>query len=836
MHKVSRLYENFKPTHYTLTLDLHRQERRFEGEVVIDGELTHGDVIELHAKDLAIDKVMIGNTSASFTLEADDTLRIVPAAPHDDTVALSVKFHGTITDAMHGVYPCYYEHEGQQKELLATQLESHHARELFPCVDEPEAKATYDITLRTEQDVTVLGNMPIKSQRAKDTRLETIFETSPRMSSYLVAFVVGELQQKSSSTKDGVQVSAWATKAQPAESLDFALDVAVRSIEFFNDYFGVPYPLPKADHVAIPDFSSGAMENWGLITYREICMLADSTTAISSREYIATVIAHETSHQWFGNLVTMKWWDDLWLNESFATLMEYICVDALFPEWNIWMNFATQDVLAAMRRDNLPGVQAVKTVVNHPDEISTLFDAAIVYAKGARTLAMCRAYVSEQAFRQGLSEYFRRHQYGNTAGADLWEALSGASSKPVADFMKPWLEQPNYPRVHVSEDDHELTFDQSPFVIPAAKGNSTSLWPIILNGSDNATLLSEAQTTLARPGGMVHFNKGATVHAVFHYDTDLLAELLANVAELTPIDRLNLLHDCSLLTRAGHMDAIQLLNAVRAYHAEESQPVWDIISLCIADLRRLIEPSDEANDQLKRVVSQLVSPLFSRLGWHSKDDEEETDTKLRSTLAGLLGYAEDKLVVNSALSDYRSAADISELPGEIRPVIFSIVTKHGAEEDVDRLMRQYEDTSNSELQNDIAAGLTATKDPRLIAQLLDNLTNKDIVRTQDVARWFAWLMRNRHARDATWQWLQDNWLWIEETFGGDKSYDDYARYSAHALGTDEWLNRYRAFFESKKSVPALKRAIELGEADISIRAAWDARDREALIRALIQSQ
>jgi hypothetical protein len=278
---------------------------------------------------------------------------------------------------------------------------------LSPASMNRKPRRPFDLTLTTEKGVTVLGNTPVKEQQEDGGELVTRFETSPRMSTYLLAFVIGNMHAKTTKTNRGTDVSIWATVAQPAESLDFALDVAKRSSNSSKDYFGVPYPLPKADHIALPDFSSGAMENWGLITYRERVLLAyPGETSQSTREQIATVVAHETSHQWFGNLVTMKWWDDLWLNESFANMMEYEAVDAMFPIGISGILSSPLKGLSALRRDATPGVQPVKVAVNHPEEISTLFDPSIVYAKGGRLLNMLKNYIGEEAFRSGLSEYF----------------------------------------------------------------------------------------------------------------------------------------------------------------------------------------------------------------------------------------------------------------------------------------------------------------------------------------------------------------------------------------------------------------------------------------------
>ncbi len=835
MQTVLRLYESFQPTHYDLKLTLEREKRLFRGMVTIIGNKIHDNQpITLHAKSLEITSVSIDDQrNESFRLDDNDALVLDGTCPLGEHTIV-IEFNGRITDPMHGLYPCYFEVDGQKKELLATQFESHHAREVFPCIDEPEAKATFDLTLTTETGVAVLANMPLASQEEKDGALVSKFDTSPRMSPYLLAFVTGELQSKSAKTKSGVDVNVWTTRAQSLDSLDFALDVAVKSIEFFDDYFGVPYPLPKCDHVALPDFSSGAMENWGLITYREICLLADGNSGISSRQYIATVIAHETSHQWFGNLVTMKWWDDLWLNESFATLMEYLCVDAMFPNWKIWMSFATSETLAAVRRDYLPSVQPVKVEVNHPDEISTLFDPSIVYAKGARLLAMLHRYVGETAFRDGLAHYFKTHAYKNTSGQDLWDALSTASQHDIAGFMTPWLTQPGLPIVSLTR----TSISQRRFVLGGTNPTPDAIWPIPLasNQSDVPALLDVAMLQVAELPEDTRINSGGRSHFITHYDDDdLLAFRIAAIAsgaEINPADRLTLLNDASLLARAGYITAANLFELATAYQNETDEPVWDIVALVISDLRRFVEDHEMVEKKFKAHIVRLCQSTYERLGWEAQANETESDTKLRATIIGLLAYGEDEQVIQKSLAAYRSASDLMTLPGELRGIICSNVARHGTAEDIERLINTHQSTHIAELQSDVAGALTTTHDPELISRLIGFLRDETIVRSQDLTRWFIYLMRNRYSREQMWQWLTENWDWLQDKFAGDKSYDDFARYSANALSTYDWLTRYQEFWNPKKSIPALTRAIELGESDITARAEWIKRDKSAFLENL----
>ncbi|MDU7209823.1 MAG: M1 family metallopeptidase, partial [Streptococcus sp.] len=367
MKTVEHFIEKFIPENYNIFLDINRQEKTFSGNVAISGEALD-NVISFHQKNLIIASVLLDNQSLGFTIDNNNEAVHVEL-PETGIMTLVIEFSGKITDNMTGIYPSYYTVNDEKKEVIATQFESHFAREAFPCVDEPEAKATFDLSIKfdqTEGEI-VLSNMPeVDTERRKETGLWT-FDTTPRMSSYLLAFALGDLQGKTAKTKNGTEVGVFSTKAHVLRSLDFALDIAVRVIDFYEEYYGVKYPIPLSYHIALPDFSAGAMENWGLVTYREVYLLVDDNSTVKSRQNVALVIAHELAHQWFGNLVTMKWWDDLWLNESFANMMEYVSVDVIEPSWNIFEDFQTAGLPLALQRDATDGVQSVHVEVKHPD-------------------------------------------------------------------------------------------------------------------------------------------------------------------------------------------------------------------------------------------------------------------------------------------------------------------------------------------------------------------------------------------------------------------------------------------------------------------------------------
>jgi aminopeptidase N len=852
---VTRLYQTFQPSHYDLAITLDRQNMKFSGTVTIEGrktgrpskrltfhqkflKITNASVVakdKRGTRDITVSRINHHRGLDEVRLHSDDALY-----PGEYTVTLT--FESNITAGMTGVYPCFFTRDGKEDALIATQFESHHAREAFPCIDEPEAKATFDLTLTTEKGLTVLGNTPVKGQEEQGNQLITTFETTPRMSTYLLAFVVGHMHAKTTKTKRGTDVSIWATVAQPADSLDFALDIAKQSIEFFEDYFNIPYPLAKADHVALPDFSSGAMENWGLITYRERVLLAyPGETSQSTKEQIALVIAHETSHQWFGNLVTMKWWDDLWLNESFANMMEYQAVDAIHPEWKVWDTFIAAEGLSALRRDATPGVQAVRTEVHHPEEISTLFDPSIVYAKGGRLLYMLKNYIGEEVFRKGLSEYFTAHAYKNTEGADLWKSLTAASGIDVAAFMNPWLQRSGFPVISVKQDGNDVDIRQEHFSDNPDAIDKDRFWPTPLFADPSGSLpdrldISHKDCTLPS-SDWIRVNSGARGHYIVNYEMPAHREYLVSQVKgdrLDNAERLMLLNDSSMLARAGHQSYADTLKLLGAYSEESSDPVWDIISLIIGESRRFIDHDDTLEDKIKAVIRGLIAKQYQRLGWQEQQDESAADRKLRATIIGLGTYSEDPTITEFALGAFAEyKKNPSSVSSEIRAIVFGVPVKQGDKDAFEYLIKLHDKTHNSELKGDISAALTTTRSDEQAKQLLARLKDSKLVKPQDADRWLVYLMRNRYVRETAWNWMVSEWPWIEETYKNDKSYDYMPRYAASMVNTREWANRYKKFFEPKEDQIVLKRNIQIGKEEIENRVKWLERDLEAVKRYFI---
>ena len=823
MSNIRNLIDYFIPENYRLHLDISKSQRRFNGTVTVTGKPVANEM-RLHSRKLEIIKVSTGDQKLNWRLEDDE---LIIDGKHSN---ITVEFAGKISEtAMNGLYLCRYEQFGQKKELFATQFESHYARECFPCVDEPAAKATFDISIKSDDpsDTIVLSNMPGKKLGDR-----WVFDTTPRMSTYLVAFVGGELNKKSTITKNGVEVSVYASPAQPVSSLDYALNVAKKSVEYYEEYFGVKYPLPKLDNVALPDFSAGAMENWGLITYREAAMLAGDSSAENSREYVATVIAHEISHQWFGNLVTMKWWNDLWLNESFASLMENDCVDNIYPEYNIWEDFETSDVISALKRDCITGVQSVQQEVSTPDEIATLFDGAIVYAKGQRLMRMLRAVIGNDAFRSGLTNYFNNYQFSNTTADNLWHELSSASNADVKALMDPWLTRPNYPLLSVGLNGGQLTVEQSEFHSDGSS-DPAKIWPTPLfsNVVELPELLTEKSITvqLDNPEQVVQLNINNLGHYVVKYDNKLLCRLANNFSELSVVDKISLLYSSLLLSQAGQQDINHTIALLRSCRNEQNQAVLSIASNLVGALVSLTEPDSDEQKLIEKLAGEIFDKPFNRL-FTDNSELSINDRKSLSVVLHQSVFSKNQQAIDYCQQQYQSChGDFNSIAGDVRPTILSSIIVNGDINTFNSIWHTCVATQNADLRLDCINALTSARQPEIINAILSRLTDTSMVRPQETMYFVAWLLSNRYARKQTWQWLRDNWSWILDVFGGDMSYVDYVQFAGNSLRTESELVEFNQFFtKAIETSPALKRSVDMGSNSISNRIKWINRNRPLL--------
>ena len=861
--KVKRLFEQFQPSSYKLSLIPDKEHMIFSGSVVIKGQKTGppNQRITLHQKNLVITKAKLIrhdkkgdqeivvdrlNTHKSF-----DELRLHSKQMiYPGQFSVKIEFNGKITRPMDSIYPCFFKLKGTKKTLIATQFESHHARGVFPCIDEPEAKATFDLELITPTGEAVISNTPIKKQKTRNKKQVTIFETTPVMPTYLLAFVYGELKYASAKTKHGVDVRVYATPDN-VRLTDFALKTAVKCLEFYEDYFGIKYPLAKCDLIALPDFASAAMENWGCITFRDQALLVDEkNTSLASKQMVALVIAHELAHQWFGNLVTMRWWTDLWLNEGFASWISYLAVDKLFPDWQMWTQFMIDEQQQALKLDALEYTHPVEVPINHPDEIRTIFDT-ISYSKGSSIIHMLYNFLSEDTFRGGLSHYLNKYSYKNTDTTDLWAALEEISGKKVKDFMHAWTSQPGFPFVNAQINENAVSLTQQRFFIsPKHKNRPSTNWPVpLLSTSKNlgSIMLAKSEEHQVSNSGDLKLNSLQSGFYRVAYNASHL-ELLGKrlkTGHLDAKDRLGLLSDVFESSKAGLFDTVEALHFLDYFLGEDDYAVWSVIASGVGSIKLAMD-DDELRELIKPFVRSLVSKQLARLGWNKKDKEPHFDSLLRPIILSLAASADEGKIVKKCFALFNKiqhAEDVSPdlqasflssnlkrsngIDPDLRGTVFGTIARLGGEKDFTKLLKLHNTVLLSEERITLSAALTGFKQPEIIDRSLKLITT-DTVRLQDVFYWIVYSFLNRHAKIKTWEWLKANWTWLEKNLGSDLGFSNLPAYAARSFSDEKFLKQYEKFFQSVMS-PSLKRSFDQGKEIIQWQSAWKQRDLKEVI-------
>lgn len=765
---MERLLEYFVPEKYIMDLDIDKHAKTIGGIVTIDGR-AKAENIKFHAVGLSVDSVVVNGKKADF--EVVDGVLTVFKVPRSD-LGVEIRYHGFLNENMQGAYISTYEYRGKTEVIVATQFESHYAREAFPCIDEPAAKAVFEVSINVpdEGDI-ILVNTP-----------------SPRMSTYLLAWVIGKFHGKTVKNAHGVEITTYATLAQDIDAVDFANEIAAKSLEFYDDNFGVPYPLKKLDQVALPDFEAGAMENWGLVTYRESMMLAGKNATLGTKKSVALTVAHELSHQWFGDLVTMEWWDDLWLNESFASVMEYYAVDYIHPEYKIFEGFFTGDSYAALMRDAYKDVQSVHQDVSDPAEIATLFDGAIVYSKGARLMLMLIRLMGWEDFCKGIRDYFEKYKYQNTVGDDLWGSL-----KPYAEFdpgklMHAFIDKPGY--------------------------------PVITDGKQKRFLLDAPMTDESWP--LPEISEDMTGHYVLNLSDEEFKVRLAEFDKLGLEEKVRLLIDRNLLSKTELVSAASLIPLLEKFKNENSAAVWNIILSIVSNLKIFFELGSEEEQRLKQFVGKLVAEKLKEVGLTTRKDDDENTIRLRAVLLALDFYAEtvENLQVLAEMYD----KDYNKLDSEIREDIID-AKLYMEPEIIDEYIAKYQKIADPELKFELLFAGTVAKDEKVLDKMLKLLNEPEIVKPQDQTHLFIYLYRNPKSREKAYKWLIENWEYVKKLVG-DKSLDSYPRYMANVIRTEKEYKEWQDFFKPMRDNPALARAIKIGEKEIKARLKLIAADQK----------
>jgi len=724
-----------------LFIDLDFQGLKFKGTLGVKLK-TVRDVV-LNSVGLEIERVHRDDADCRFSPK-DGNLTIETGS--FDGV-LRIEYTGRVPDSLAGIYRAPYD----GTHIVTTHFEAAQARRMFPCVDRPDTKAEFKLSVRIDDDLDAISNMPIESLTRDGSKKIVKFQTTPRMSTYLLYLGVGKFQVRSSKL-GGTEIIV-ATTPGKAHQGAFAEEQAKKAIEFFNAYYKIPYALPKIHLVAVPEFPMGAMENWGAIAFREVLLLVDENTSARMRMRAAMAIAHELAHQWFGDLVTMKWWDDIWLNESFATYMAYKALDHAHPEWKVWKNFVNgepnaETLVGAMKRDSLKNTHPIHVPVNSPEELEEIFDE-ISYGKGAHVLQMIDGYVGEEAFREGVRRYLSTHAYSNATGEDLWSAIEETSGKPVKTIMSAWIQQAGFPVLTAALHDEKLTFTQKRLLISEEVEKAT--WPVPLtletNGEMRTVLMENSELEIG-VGNLrsLRINPNRTgFYAVNNQGLDAIIW----GSQPSAYDRWGLIFDAYLSLLSGTMSFNEYLSLLRRFKNEDdtlpAQEISDELALLyILGLSKTAEIS-------KEFYRKLLDTFKSR--------SDPNSLVLRGNLASRLALI-DAAYSATLAKEFREYANV--VP-DMRSAVAIAYAK--STNDIDGLISAYRKSTSDEDKVKILGAMTDFTDERLIAKTLDFAFSGEVKR-QDVIGAVAGAAQNPHVRNMVWDWLRSKIGKLQELYVG----------------------------------------------------------------------
>jgi puromycin-sensitive aminopeptidase len=766
-----RLSEGTRPTRYDADLHIDPDGRRFSGELRVTLNVEHPTTeIVLHAVELSVRRTSVRAEGrelpvASVTPRpASETLLVVLAEPAGPgVVTVEIAWEGRFCEGLRGLYP-------SGAGTAATQFEAADARRVFPCLDEPGFKAPWKLTVALPAGTPLLGNATIESEETRGATRRVVFRETPPLPTYLVALALGPLVSSAPDAVRGVPVRTWAV-AERLALTGFGQEAALAALPRLEDYFGLPYAFGKLDQVALPEFEAGAMENAGLVTFREVALLLDPATAsLAQKKRVAEVVTHELAHQWFGNLVTMKWWDDLWLNEAFATWMAYEIVDDWRPEWRMWLDF-DKGKAAALALDALVSTHPIRSEVRTVAEATEAFDL-ITYEKGGAVLRMIEGWLGAEPFREGIRLYMRRHAKGNAVADDLWGALGEASSLPVVELANAWIRQPGHPLVRVAREGRTLKLSQRRFFSDpaAAGGEDGARWPIPLvvrwgdaGGShETRALLRLEARELELPGegeiAWVTANAGSTGFYRVAYDAPALAALARNLPALAPAERIGLLSDEWALVRAGERAVGAVADLLAAFADEQDHAVLDEVvgRLALLD-HRLVGDADR--QRLRDLVARLFGPALAKVGWDPAPGEEDAVRLRRAALVravGVVGRDPAAAAEVVARLDRFAAGERDALEANLHDAAVAMVARGGDASRYERFAALAERETEPTFRRRYLFALAAFEAPSLAARAIE-LAFSDRLPLQEAAGFAGALLGNPTAREPFWAQLRARW-------------------------------------------------------------------------------
>lgn len=802
------------PSHYDLVLTPDLDALTFHCEESITVTVSEATtVVTMHCKEINVTQASFVYTSAAVPAPS-----VVQIAYHlkDNTVSLTfdaelplgeanitLSFDGILNGDMAGFYKSgYTDADGNKKIMASTQFEALDARRAFVCWDEPARKATFSLTMLVPSNLTAISNMPAAvTTILAGGKKRVIFDKSPKMSTYLLAWAVGEFDYIQGITKHGVTIRIF-TPPGRAEEGKFALDTGIRALDFYDDFFKVPYPLPKLDMLCCTEFAMGAMENWGLVTYREVDLLMDTSKPSAStarKQRIAIVVAHELAHQWFGNLVTMEWWDDLWLNEGFAAFSEHFCVNALFPDWKIWDQYTTDAMGHALRLDALRTSHPIQVPIGRAEEVEQVFDA-ISYCKGSSVVRMAECVVGQVNFQKGLELYMGRHAYGNTRTIDLWNAWTEATAlaggnTDVGALMHSWTSKMGHPYLTVLDEKWDTTLNEVSFTLEqnwfladgkpsssdpdAATKDAAITWaiPLMFAGSayesSQAVIMSAKRQTFtlktSSANDWLRINAGQQALLRVAHSDEMIRRMLPAISSKTMsvIDRGGVLLDTYALAKAGHVKVETIIELLRAYTEEDSYTVWVSLAGVLSGLNILMEEiGGECYDAFRSFAQTIVKSAFVKVGWEAKPTDGHSENLLRNTIVGLLDVfcSKDEDVVAEARRRFEGSFEEGGavlLPADIKGTVLRIVVANGGESEYERVLQTFYATTDNAEKKYAMVCLGSTPSDALKLKTLDWSVKGEDVKLQDYFYAIGSVACSAEGVALTWKYFMDNFDFIK---------------------------------------------------------------------------
>jgi len=851
-HKEILLPKDIKPERYQVYLHPNLTSFNFHGGVKIDIicdsptrnillhmkrlNITSYGVQDSRGDHLPVLRVAESKKLEQYLVEMKDELK------KGEKYTVKLEFNGQLANTMAGFYKSSYKTKsGQMKHMATTQFEATDARAAFPCFDEPEFKSQFIVTLVHEKGYKALSNMPVAKVVSRDDGyLESHFKETVKMSTYLLAFIVCDFAYKESHTKRGNRIRVWSRK-DAINSTDLALSVAENVLNYYEKFFNIPYPLPKIDLVAVPDFAAGAMENWGILTFRETYLLSDpASSSAADKQDVAIVVAHELAHQWFGNLVTMKWWNDLWLNEGFANYVEYIGTDHFRKDWKVLEQFVAHTLQTALSSDSMVNTHPISVPVNNPSQITEIFDS-ISYDKGSSVIRMLRSFIGDKKFQKGLELYLNRHKYGNAEADDLWKALSKVCKDlDVKAIMDTWIKQKGYPVVFITDNNlqardgsKKLIASQKRFLRDVKQGTPkfndeakgynwhVPLTYVTSHKPHKKHTVWMKNTHAQIPLGKTKYrwikaNVGQTGFYRVNYDQKnwnrLTNQLSSNHKVFAAVDRSGLIDDAFNLARAGQLGMSTALGLTAYLDKEREYVPWSSALSHLGFIGSMLSMRPSYGNYRKYIVKK-VKPLEKYVGWESEGDILKM--YLRNNVLSTLANHGDEHAVNYSLTGFRIWMKNQSLAisPHIRGIVYHTAIKFGGVEEWEFLWNKYQSTIDPTEKSRMLYALSGTKEPWLLDRLLEYSLDESKIRTQDMLHAISGVGSHIYGRLLTWDFIRKNFDKIVGKVGKDAMEISYLiSIATRGFNTEFHLKEVKEFVAQNKEVlgplRATKKAFE----------------------------